>query len=117
MPHGILKVRKMDHQDWQTVVVRQKKQTTSRAPPVSAHTALMRKLDSDEPVKRKTLSSASRQEIILARTALSLNQTQLNTACSFPQNSIRDIESGRVTPSPTQLGVLNRILKLRIKCE
>ena len=108
----------MDGQDWQTVTVRRSaKKATSSAPPVSAHTALMRKLDSDEPVKIKSLSSASRQSIIQARVALGWNQVQLNTSCSFPSNSIRDIESGKAIPSPKQLNILNRVLKLSLKCE
>ena len=108
---------KMDHQDWQTVVVRGKKQADAKKAhsPVSAHTALMRKLDQDEPVKIKKLSNESRQAIVQARVALSMNQTQLNTACSFPLNAIRDIEAGRATPSPTQKNVLNRVLKLVLK--
>jgi ribosome-binding protein aMBF1 (putative translation factor) len=109
----------MDCQDWQTVVVRGKavKKTHATPPPKSAHSALMHKLDHDEPVKIKKLSNESRQAIIHARVGMSMNQTQLNTACSFPINSIRDIESGRVTPSPTQLNVLSRVLKLVLKYE
>lgn len=110
----------MDCQDWQTVVVRGKavkKTHATLAPPKSAHSALMHKLDHDEPVKVKKLSNESRQAIIHARVGMSMNQTQLNTACSFPINSIRDIESGRVTPSPTQLNVLSRVLKLVLKYE
>jgi len=109
----------MDHQDWQTVTVRGKGRNSSsgaaRAPPVSAHTALMRKLASDEPVKVRSLSAATRQTIIQTRVNLSMNQAQLNNACSFPQNTIRDIESGKAIPTPTQLNVLSRVLKTVIK--
>ena len=108
----------MDHQDWQTVTVRGKGRGgggSTRPPPVSAHTALMRKLDSDAPVKLRSLSAATRQTIIQTRVGLSMNQTQLNAACSFPQNTIRDIESGKAIPTPTQLNVLSRVLKTVIK--
>ena len=102
-------------QDWQTVTLRGNAKKTQNAPKVSAHTVLMRRLDHDEPVKIKKLSHESRQAMIQARVALSLNQTQLNTACSFPQNTVRDIEAGRATPSPTQKNALSRALKVVLK--
>lgn len=112
-------IGRMDDQQWETVVIRKKGNTkTSQSaakPPVSQATKLMRALDSEGPVKVKTLSSDSRQEIVRARSALSMNQVQLNTACSFPSNIIRDIESGRIIPTPQQLNVLNRVLKLALK--
>ena len=110
----------MDDQDWTTVVIKKKggahssRQGESRQP-VSQHTALMRKLDSETPVKIKTLSAASRQSIVQARVALSLNQSQLNGACSFPQNTIRDIENGKAIPTPAQLNALSRALKIVLK--
>jgi len=110
----------MDNQDWQTVTMKKRgssnKSTDSR-PPVSAHTALMRKLDHDEPVRIKSLSAASRQQIIQTRTANSWTQVQLNNACCFPAHTIRDIENGKAQPSPTQLNSLNRLLKLALKYE
>jgi len=110
----------MDDQDWTTVVIKKKgsahssSQSDSRRP-ISQQAALMRKLDSDAPVKLRTLSAASRQSIIQARVALTMNQSQLNAACSFPQNTIRDIESGKAIPTPTQLNVLSRVLKMVLK--
>ena len=114
-----IKVCRMDDQQWETIVIRKKGNTkTSQSaakPPVSQATKLMRALDSEGPVKVKILSSDSRQEIVRARAAASMNQVQLNTACSFPSNIIRDIESGRIIPTPQQLNVLNRVLKLALK--
>jgi len=110
----------MDDQDWTTVVIKKKggahssSQSESRRP-ISQQAALMRKLASDEPVKLRSLSATSRQSIIQARVALTMNQSQLNTACSFPQNTIRDIESGKAIPTPTQLNVLSRVLKMVLK--
>ena len=110
----------MENQDWTTVVLRKKgtshssTQTVSR-PPVSQHSALMRKLDAETPVKIKTLSPASRQIIVQARVARAWNQSQLNTACAFSPNTIRDIENGKVIPTPTQLNVLSRALGVVLK--
>lgn len=111
-------INNMDCQDWNEVVLakRPAKGTTSRAP-VSGEAIRLRRLEEDDvPVKlRKTLSAETRQEIIKARVANGWNQTQLNMECAFPSNTIRDIESGKQVPTPTQLNVLNRTLKLALK--
>lgn len=78
----------------------------------------MRKLDeADTPIKLKKLTAASRQEIVVRRTAAGWNQTQLNQQCLFPVNTIREIEAGRLTPTTQQLNTLNRILKTGLKLE
>jgi len=72
----------------------------------------MRKLDAaTEPFKPKTLSLETRQEIINRRVSKLWTQADLNKYCSFPANTIREIESGRTPPTSNQLSVLNRILK------
>jgi ribosome-binding protein aMBF1 (putative translation factor) len=120
----------MFHQDWDPVIVkkRQVDRAIARSQRVqgpaaarvtfSSDAALQRKLaESDEigQVKMKTLSPQSRQEIVQRRVANGWNQQQLNQQCGFPANLIRDIESGRVTPSPTQLNILNRILRAALR--
>jgi ribosome-binding protein aMBF1 (putative translation factor) len=118
-------------QDWDHVII--KKRQVDRqiarnaaaanrigAPKVtfSSDAALQRKLaESDEigQVKIKTLAPETRQEIVQRRVANGWNQQQLNQQCGFPANLIRDIESGRVTPSPTQLNILNRILRASLR--
>jgi len=110
----------MDHQDWQTVTMKKhgasNKSTDSRTP-VTAHVALLRKLDSEAPVRVKSLSSTSRQAMTAARTANSWTQVQLNTMCCFPTNTIRDIENGKTIPNGAQLTIINRILKQSLKLE
>jgi ribosome-binding protein aMBF1 (putative translation factor) len=82
----------------------------------TAGAAVLRRLDTEElPLPTKLLSGASRHAIVTARIAREWTQAQLNTQCSFPPNTIRDIESGKLCPTPTQLGVLNRVLKLALK--
>ena len=115
----------MDGQDWATVVL---KKTGGRGsgggggggggarPPVSAAAAAARRLENDEPPKpKKSLSTESRQAILQGRVANKWNQVQLNTLCSFPQNTIRDIENGKLCPTPQQLSVLSRVLKVILK--
>lgn len=112
----------MDDQDWTTVVLKKKgsshasRQSESRTP-ISQQAALMRKLDTETPVRLKTLSASSRQAIVQARIGLTWNQSQLNNSCAFPANTIRDIESGKVIPTATQLNALSRVLKISLKLE
>ncbi len=123
----------MFHQNWDPVILKKRQvdravATRTRAQEAqagpsarvtfSSDAALQRKLaESDEigQVKLKTLSPQSRQEIVQRRVANAWNQQQLNQQCGFPANLIRDIESGRVTPSPTQLNILNRILRASLR--
>jgi ribosome-binding protein aMBF1 (putative translation factor) len=113
----------MDYQDWNTVTIRGEsaiKRSAAAAaatrPKYSAEAEHLRKIaNADGPVKSKTLSSESRQAIVLARVANKWSQADLNMRCAFGANTIRDIEAGRVTPSGGQLNTLSRILKIQLK--
>lgn len=107
----------MDGQDWTPVVVNKIKTRSSASGEkhVSPGLAAQDRLENDEPRKTKSLSPESRQAILQARVANKWNQTQLNTQCSFPQNTIRDIENGKLCPTPQQLNVLSRVLKVILK--
>ena len=112
----------MDCQDWETVKVGSKTRKTPEARPAHiAGTKAMRAADDGDapPKPPRSLSAASRAEIVRIRTTGDLKRTQaeLNTACSFPPNTIREIEAGRLTPTPTQLNVLNRVLRTTLKYE
>ncbi len=119
----------MDCQDWTPVVVKNRRRATAAAggagsggtatgvrPLISAGAAAMRRVEADEIAKpSKSLSAESRAEIVRRRTENSQTQAQLNTACSFPPNTIRDIEAGKLCPTGAQLNVLNRVLKTALK--
>jgi ribosome-binding protein aMBF1 (putative translation factor) len=45
------------------------------------------------------------------------SQRDLDMRCSFPANTVRDLESGKVAPSTTQLNIINRVLKTGLKLE
>ena len=115
----------MDCQDWSPVVLpgaRRRAGAVGGAggagrPLQSAGAAAMRRLETDDlpQLPTKSLSAASRQAIIAARTSREWSQADLNTQCSFAPNTIRDIESGKLCPTPTQLNVLNRVLRLALK--
>lgn len=111
----------MDCQDWSRVTLPGRRPTAAGGagagrPIQSAGAALVRRLETEElPQSTKSLGGASRHSIASARVAREWTQAQLNTQCSFPSNTIRDIESGKLCPTPAQLGALNRILKLALK--
>jgi ribosome-binding protein aMBF1 (putative translation factor) len=116
----------MDGQDWTTITVRNTRRPAGGAgAAASAHRSITqgariaRELDSDDAprVHVKRLSAESRQQIVATRVAKSWDQARLNTMCSFPPHTIRDIEAGRAHPSPTQLNVLNRVLQLALRYE
>lgn len=114
----------MDCQDWSplkiqsttaTAIASAKKMSSGRMK-VTPGAAQARKIDTaDAPIKLKQLATESRQEIIQKRLAMKKNQSELNTLCAFAPNTIRDIEAGKLTPSPGQLNNLNRILKASLK--
>lgn len=108
----------MDGQDWQTVTINKtvRKTRTADHAQVAPGLAAARRLENDDtPKPKKSLSSESRQAILHGRVANKWNQTQLNTQCSFPLNTIRDIENGKLCPTPQQLNVLSRVLKVVLK--
>ncbi len=110
----------MDCQDWGTVVVKRKGAAAAGAgakrPAASAGAAAAYRAEADElALPTKSLSGESRHMIVVKRTEQGWKQDQLNTMCSFPMHTIRDIEAGRLCPTPAQLNVLNRVLKIALK--
>jgi len=101
----------MDHQDWTEVTVKKriaKTQHVSATPEV----AKMRKLENDDiHVKPKMLSQESRSTIVKARIANGLSQSELDARCSFPKNTIQQLEANKRAPTSRELQTLNRILK------
>jgi ribosome-binding protein aMBF1 (putative translation factor) len=111
----------MSHQDWEpTVITSSKKVVSGTNTPVKVTTTAAathsRKIDAaTEPIKMKQLPIESRQAITATRAANKWTQIELNQRCGFPANTIRDIESGRLTPSSNQLSFLSRVLKIQLK--
>lgn len=114
----------MSDQDWTPVrITRSKTASSSKVVPLPQRTIQtrshftpeaqqLRKIEEAEvPTKPKQLAPTSRQEIITRRVANKWSQVELNQNCSFPINTIREIEAGRLCPSIQQLNTLNRVLK------
>lgn len=111
-----------EFQDWQTVTVRGRRKPATNgdgAPKQqSAAQAQQHRADREDlPVSSRFLSSETRQQIIAKRVEQKWSQVDLDKQCNFPPHTMRDIESGRAVPSPTQLNVLNRVLKVALKFE
>lgn len=119
-------------QDWASIVIGTKSSAvsakgSSQGPKVAGTNTLQkitttaaassaRALDAATDVgKRKELTSESRQAMMSARAANKWTQVELNQRCSFPANTIRDVESGRLTPNQNQISILQRILKIQLK--
>jgi ribosome-binding protein aMBF1 (putative translation factor) len=115
----------MDCQDWTPTVLRNGKVMQARKaaeqasrPKVSAEAIRLAKLANGEDVKRaKTLSTESRQTMMRLRAEQKWTQRDLDMRCSFPANTIRDLESGKLAPSSGQLNTINRVLKTGLKLE
>ncbi len=109
-----------DHQDWQTVTIRGRRKPAAGTAPKQQSAAQVQQHRADRedlPVSTRFLSSETRQQIIAKRVEQKWSQSDLDKQCNFPQHIMRDIESGRAVPSPTQLNVLNRVLKAALKFE
>ena len=110
----------MDCQDWNPIVLRNKKVvgTAPSGPKVSNEARRLAKVaDAEVPVKSKTLSRESRQAMMQLRAAQKWTQRDLDMRCSFPANTVRDLEAGKVAPTSGQLSRLNQILKTGLKLE
>lgn len=116
----------MEHQDWTPTILRNGKVMQARKaaeqaakPKLSAEAIRLAKLDNAEDgIKRsKTLSAESRQAMMRLRAEQKWTQRDLDMRCSFPANTIRELESGRLAPSSSQLNTINRVLKTGLKLE
>ncbi len=117
----------MEHQNWEPQVIHKtaaqlradalrkgEKQTVARRSDTANHLA---KVEREEFVKSKMLSSESRQELVQRRLAEKLTQQQLDQRCCFPAHTIRDLEANKRAPSSKELQTLNRILKCGLRLE
>jgi DNA-binding transcriptional regulator YiaG len=103
----------MDGQDWTPVVVKKSKPKTEIiAKSTNPDYVLHKKLEDDTiHVKPKMFSHESKQAIIQYRIANKLSQTDLDARCSFPKNTIQQLEANKRAPTTKELQTLNRVLK------
>ncbi len=99
----------MDGQDWTTVTL--KRSTKPSGQKVAAAQAAVHaaRMDSDEiKMKRKRLTTESRQALVAARCAEKKGQRDVDKELAFPPNTIRDFEAGTAAPSGAQISALHR---------
>jgi ribosome-binding protein aMBF1 (putative translation factor) len=111
----------MEHQNWETTVIHGKPSASStkrvQVEKRNPEAQRLAKIEREDFVKPKQLSSESRKDLVAARVALKLNQEQLNQRCAFPPHTIKAFEAGHLTPSGGQLNRLNRELKTSLHLE
>jgi len=101
----------MDHQDWTEVSVKKRSHRPKHVV-TTPEVAKLKKLENDDiHVKPKMFSQESRNAIVQARIANNLSQSDLDAHCSFPKNTIQQLEANKRAPTSKELQTLNRILK------
>jgi len=103
----------MDNQDWTPVVVKKTKPVTQITLKNSnPEYVLHKKLENEEiHVKAKMFSNESKQTIIQYRISNKLSQGDLDARCSFPRNTIQQLEANKRAPTTKELQTLNHVLK------
>ena len=103
----------MDNQDWTPVVVKkQKPKTQIVAKNSNPEYTFLKKLENDEiHVKAKMFSHESKQAIIHYRLSNKLSQSEMDSRCSFPRNTIQQLEANKRAPTTKELQMLNKLLK------
>jgi ribosome-binding protein aMBF1 (putative translation factor) len=100
----------MDGQDWTTVTMKRTPSKPSVQKVAAAQAAVhAARMDSDDvKVKRKRLTTESRQALVAARVAEKKGQRDVDKELAFPPNTIRDFEAGTAAPSGAQISALHR---------
>lgn len=107
----------MDGQDWDPVILKRsgpRRVVKGAGTAVTAAAAEQRRAEAAELPKPKVLSAESRTQMMQLRAAMKKTQVEINQLCGFPANTIRDIESGKLTPNAGQLIRLNNILRTKL---
>jgi ribosome-binding protein aMBF1 (putative translation factor) len=104
-------------QNWEPVVLKNVKKTNvaTTKPNISQQEIINRKLENDEPIKVKSLSNESRQELIKARVAKNMNQDKVAQALAIQSNIYKNIENGKTIPPPGLLSKINNLLGTKVK--
>lgn len=127
--------KRMDFQDWTTVVLRKgpSKKSGGGAAAAAARSgdevqiqprdqghherARMNKLEeqdlADAPKKR--VHSESIQQLIRKRIEMKLNQEKADQLCNFSRNTFKEIEAHRLIPNAKQQSVIQRFFGVSIK--
>ena len=107
----------LDHQDWKTIIVKKPKENLKNSKKKISNNSQkiisVEKKAEEGDLKQKKITLELRQEIMKARTAISLTQKQLASSINLPQQVISDIESGKALYNPQHISKIKRLLKLK----
>jgi hypothetical protein len=118
----------MDSQDWTPVVIKRKytkkeliqkgKTTTEIRDPEKNEKIRLAKIENDDNIgPKKQINPESLQELIRKRIELKVNQERADTMCSFPRNTIKEIEAKRLLPTEEQKRRIQRYLGVQLKID
>jgi hypothetical protein len=118
----------MDSQDWTPVIIKRrytkkeliqkgKTMTEVRDPERNEKIRLAKIEDDDNIGPKKQINSESLQELIRKRIELKVNQERADTLCSFPRNTIKEIEAKRLLPNEEQKRRIQRYLGVQLKID
>jgi hypothetical protein len=118
----------MDNQDWTPVVIKRRytkkeliqkgKTTTEVRDPEKNEKVRLAKIENDDNIgPKKQVNADSLQELIRKRIELKINQERADTLCSFPRNTIKEIEAKRLLPNEEQKRRIQRYLGVQLKID
>jgi ribosome-binding protein aMBF1 (putative translation factor) len=108
----------MDNQDWTTVILKKRSTPISKDSSQLDTTIHLSKLEQMElPPLKKRVNPESIQALIRKRLELGLTQEKTDQKCSFPRNTIKDIESHKSLPTSYQHSIIQQQLGIQIKIE
>jgi putative transcription factor len=112
----------MSHQDWDTVVLKSNKHTSTEKKPVgppcvSANKAAQKVdkiVESDAKLEIKTINPDAVKAIIKQRCILKLSQKELAVKCCITDTLLRNIEQGKEPHNPTVLIKIQKVLCVKL---
>jgi hypothetical protein len=118
----------MDGQDWTPVTVRRrfsKKEMTlsgqaslqQRDPNKSEKIRIAKLENAEGPGPKKKISPESLQLLIRKRIEMSVNQEKADSLCSFPRNTLKEIEANRLIPNEEQKRRIQQHFGIQLKIE
>jgi len=110
-----------DSQDWTQVVLKKNKVATTsriqekRTPEAQRIGALERKIDNNETIVRKKVTSDTMRALVSSRLDKKLTQDGADMLCGFPKHTFREIEAGRLLPNSRHMSTLQKLFGVPIK--
>ena len=105
-------------QQWETVVFK-KPQKKSERPSTASHSQITKveksALDSTEGERHETISLDVRKQIVSARTAKKMSQSDLAKAMFVQLQVVQQYESGKAIPKGDILAKMSKVLGVKIK--